>query len=77
MIYKKMVSQKFTSLTPFNRQKMMVENLKINGFIINAKKYGAYFLVNKKEYCMKSTENKVVSRIYGHGRGWVFSQINK
>jgi len=25
---------------------------------------------------MQSIENKVVSRIYGHGRGWVFSQID-
>ncbi len=25
---------------------------------------------------MKSVENKVISRIYGYGRGWVFSQID-
>ena len=25
---------------------------------------------------MESIENKVISRIYGHGRGWAFSQID-
>ncbi len=29
-----------------------------------------YFII------MQTIENKVTSRIYGHGRGWVFSQID-
>ena len=25
---------------------------------------------------MQSFENKIISRVYGHGRGWVFSKID-
>ncbi len=33
-------------------------------------------MVNKQKNQVESIENKVISRIYGHGRGWVFSQID-
>jgi len=41
-------------------------------FLCKFQKKWYVFLKNKQRKTMQSTENKILSRIYGHGRGWAF-----